>query len=109
MVKVVVKKSLWGAPDKKLAINSQLRSAKTRRMCCLGFCARQAGMKDITDVAFPYEHDEYNKFKAMFPKLTIGTQDDLAEINDSSELSRKEKAKQITALGKKHGVEFVFV
>lgn len=85
-----------------------LRSSVSKRMCCLGFAAQQAGCKGLTGIAFPngLPLSESKKFNAAYPGLDCPT---LVEINDSSSTTREEKAKLITKVGKTMGERFVFV
>lgn len=112
-VRVVVKKSGWHAPEKGNAstADSALRSSYSRRKCCLGFCATTAGITGITDVAFPSQlrADRYEQFREKFPQLDLYGESLLADINDSLTLTRAEKVKEITKVGKQFGVNFVFV
>ena len=109
MKTVIVQKKLWHTGSDNFL--SALRSSGSRRMCCLGFAAREAGCKGITDVSYPHELPtvEFNKFRKMFPKLNIDACYELVEINDSDLLTREEKAEKIHATGKKFGVNFVFI
>lgn len=108
---VVVKKSQWHTGGGNSNHGSALRVRETRRMCCLGFAARDAGCKGLTDVSYPSNlaSEEYEKFKTRFPELTNKVCSDLANINDSEDTTRDEKAEKIAAKGKEVGVNFVFV
>lgn len=109
MTRVVVNRKQWHT--RPSYIDSALRVGESRRMCCLGFAARQAGCEGLTGVDYPDELDkeEYKKFQKAFPTLNRRACVALATINDDEVMTRKEKAEKITTLGQKHGVEFVFV
>lgn len=109
MKTVIVQKRLWHTNS--ATHTGALRSSGSKRMCCLGFAARDAGCKDLTDRCFPNElrEAEYEKFKKSFPKLSDSACYQLADINDNDLLTREQKAEKIQAEGRQYGVNFVFV
>ena len=108
MKTVIVKKSMWHTQGGRTKTDSMLRSSVSKRMCCLGFAAQQAGCTGLTDRAFPNDMraEDREKFSKAYPKLrTI----DLVNINDNDKTTRAEKARRITEAGREMGVNFVFV
>lgn len=105
---VIIEKRKWHTQGGRTKTDSQLRSSQSKRMCCLGFAAQQAGCKDITNVAEPslLKDEEYKKFLSAYPKINCDT---LIDINDDKETTREEKAQKITDAGRRMGVKFVFV
>lgn len=110
MKTVVIKKSRWLTQGGKTQTDSSLYSSKSKRMCCLGFAAQQAGCTGLTDLSFPSRLpiDQYDKFRKTYPKLSPFV-DQLVDINDSTTSTRAEKAAMIAEIGRKGGVNFVFV
>lgn len=102
MRRVTIQRSKWGT--------NALRN-KAGRYCCLGFCAKAAGITDEQmqgvglpgdlNYAYAYQFDNY------FPTLG-NVAGELAEINDSNK-RKHNKEKDIKALGKSVGVDFRFV
>lgn len=108
MKTVIVKKSKWHTQGGRTKTDSYLRSNLSKRMCCLGFAAQQAGCTGLTGCAFPSDLPDVEeaKFRAAYPKINANV---LAEINDNLKTTRKQKAEEITRVGKTMGVNFVFV
>lgn len=108
-VTVVVDANRWAAPMKETTESALLTDSK--RMCCLGFCARVAGYdaNEIRGVALPFDLDDQDRFVVMFPQLGMDQQYELADINDDFSQSKADRAQAITKLGKKYGVDFQFV
>lgn len=80
------------------------------RQCCLGFVGRQCGVKakDLLHVLLP--RDLADKNFINYPQLTRGMGwDDFSDINDSEELSGKDREEQLKALALKAGFRFKFV
>ena len=128
MITVVIDRLKWG--------RGFLLKPKTNKMCCLGFCALQAGLeaKFIRGKELPPESPCAGKFFNAFPLLaeplskkaiqvveTFGNHlylasnqasrpyyHVLAYINDSR-LSKKEREAGIVAIGALCGVKFEFV
>lgn len=108
MKTVIVKKSMWHTQGGRTKHDSYLRSDVSKRMCCLGFAAQQAGCTGLTGCAFPSDlpGTEQKKFIAAYPKLRSL---ELVEINDNTKTTRKQKAQEITRVGQTMGVNFVFI
>lgn len=108
MKTVVITKSKWHTQGGKTFLNSELRSRESKRMCCLGFAAQQAGCTGLTGVGEPscLPVAQYEKFLKAYPKINC---DALIDINDNHQTTRAEKAKKIQEAGLNMGVNFVFV
>lgn len=104
MRRVTITRTKWGT--------KALRN-KAGNMCCLGFCAKAAGIqdKDLQGVGMPDDlaSDELrHKFFARFPDLDTNLAEDLAVINDSSR-KRHNKEKLIKQHGRDANIDFRFV
>lgn len=104
MRRVTITRSKWGT--------KALRN-RAGNMCCLGFCAKSAGIPDaeLQNVPMPDEiesEQSRQKFSARFPDLDYDIAGDLAEINDSHR-KRHNKEKLIKQRGRDAGIDFRFV
>lgn len=105
---VVITKSKWHTQGGRTILDSKLRSRESKRMCCLGFAAQQAGCTGLTGVGEPafLPKAQYEKFLKAYPKIGCDT---LIDINDDHLTTRAEKAQKIQEAGLGMGVKFVFV
>lgn len=109
MITVTIRRSLWG--------KDALYNPKSKRYCCLGFCAKHAGYetKQLVGVElflkseFNKTHKKWDDAKNIFPKLSLNFQQELADINDSTVLPMKAKEEQIKVVGARAGINFQFV
>ncbi len=102
----IVKRSRW---LRGKGSDSYLRH-KNGHQCCLGFVGRQCNIaaKDLLLRGLPGHLP--GELLMRFPELT-GSESwsDFAIINDSPEISDKEREKKLKELAKKNGFRFKFV
>ena len=111
MLKVIVRRAQWLRGNDA---TSMLYRPSDRRMCCLGFACKAAGLKtkEISGEAFP------NNVMAPLPKPlkrlvtsggnTSGICDELVAINDDNTISTKEREAKLKQVGKHAGLDFRF-
>lgn len=101
---VTIKRSRWSTKPE----DNRLLDPVSKRMCCLGFCALAAGYKrsDIIERAEPDELLDESKWNEKFGALPILS---MMRINDSKDMSRKEKEPKLIELAARGGVTLQFV
>lgn len=101
---VTIKRSRWSTKPE----DNRLLDPVSKRMCCLGFCALAAGYtrNEILDVAEPPELAISSMWLEKFKDLPITS---MMTINDSKDMSRKEKEPKLIKLAAKAGVTLQFV
>lgn len=109
MLNVTVRRSQWlrGSNDSKLYRSSD------RRMCCLGFACKAAGLStgDILNKRTP--NDIQHHLPKTLEKLADGENTNvclyLMDINDERDVSAAKRESQLKKLGKTAGLRFKFV
>lgn len=120
--KFVVKRSKWyrGKGDE----GSRLQTS-SNKMCCLGFYAKECGLKkkDILDISSPGEvsfdiKSQWDTFLVQnrtsdFSEETFymdsSIANDMMEINDSENISEKEREKSLKELFNTQGIKLKFI
>lgn len=107
---------------------SQLYRANDRRMCCLGFAARQLYGAKVNDIIGKRDPGETNNTKIEWPKwlladpkcvglinsteyVGLGNYIEcnlLMKINDNIDLNSKEREKKVREMFAKHDIKVVF-
>lgn len=79
-------------------------------MCCLGFLGKRCGLSEPEMAGSAYPRGLKQELQELYPDwLDTNTQEELASINDSGELTEKEREAQVKEEFKKHGVTVKFV
>lgn len=111
MITVTVKRNRWGRGGE----DGLLYCSATKKMCCLGFVAREVGLtvKHIKDVGEPDTLPEKDRSKVNFLLNKKANNNAvccrLMAVNDSAKLSDVVREEKIITLGKKVGIAFKFV
>lgn len=111
LVNVVVKRSRWS----RRANDNALYVPSSKRMCCLGFCARAAGyeISEINDVSAPIGlavSGIANRWNQAFGSASSRILDEMMDINDNPKEWPAEIAEPaLTKLAKKIGINLSFV
>jgi hypothetical protein len=121
-MKFIVERSKWrsGGDNGKHQVGKGFTFLENKEgfMCCLGFCAKQLGYRNIVSLGEPedielssdesnaildFHNNEHGRYysNSILSKKAIF-------INDDDEINQKEREKQLRELFKKHGHQIVF-
>lgn len=126
-VKLVIDRSKW-LTGYVLANSAEIGSSTlldepSGMMCCLGFAARKVGFKpqEIVNVAMPdsINNDrietmsqrafDFCSYDNKYPEGDVPGFNDIAELNDDSSLTNRQREKAIASSLAKHGFNVTFI